>query len=79
MYGRDLGVPDAASLREALIRDGIKNEAVLDAVVSVPRELFVPAAFRERAYENSPLPIGLHQTISQPTVVAMMTDKSTCR
>jgi protein-L-isoaspartate(D-aspartate) O-methyltransferase len=74
MYGRDLGVPDAASLREALIRDGIKNEAVLDAVVSVPRELFVPAAFRERAYENSPLPIGLHQTISQPTVVAMMTE-----
>ena len=33
----------------------------------------MPAPFRERAYENSPLPIGLHQTISQPTVVAMMT------
>ncbi len=74
MFGRDLGVPDAASLREALIRDGITDATVLDTLVSVPRELFVPDAFRDRAYENSPLPIGRHQTISQPTVVAMMTE-----
>ncbi len=64
---------DANTLRDALIRDGIKDEAVLDAIMLTPREMFVPAPFRERAYENSPLPIGLHQTISQPTVVAMMT------
>lgn len=64
---------DANTLRDALIRDGIKDEAVLDAIMRTPREMFVPAPFRERAYENSPLPIGLHQTISQPTVVAMMT------
>ncbi|MEQ8321326.1 MAG: protein-L-isoaspartate(D-aspartate) O-methyltransferase [Rhodospirillales bacterium] len=64
---------DANTLRDALIRDGIKDEAVLDAIMLTPREIFVPAPFRERAYENSPLPIGLHQTISQPTVVAMMT------
>lgn len=65
---------DANTLRDALIRDGIKDEAVLDAIMRTPREMFVPAPFRERAYENSPLPIGLHQTISQPTVVAMMTE-----
>jgi len=64
---------DAGTLRDALIRDGITDEAVLDAISLTPRELFVPQAFRERAYENAPLPIGLHQTISQPTVVAMMT------
>lgn len=64
---------DANTLRDALIRDGIKDETVLDAFMLTPREIFVPSPFRERAYENSPLPIGLHQTISQPTVVAMMT------
>ena len=64
---------DAKTLRDALIRDGITDEMVLDAITLTPRELFVPPAFRERAYENAPLPIGLHQTISQPTVVAMMT------
>lgn len=67
------GVLDADTLRKALIGDGITDETVLDTIHAIPRELFVPAAFRERAYENAPLPIGLHQTISQPTVVAMMT------
>ncbi|MCK5778308.1 MAG: protein-L-isoaspartate(D-aspartate) O-methyltransferase [Rhodospirillales bacterium] len=67
------GVLDADTLKNALIGDGITDETVLDTIHAIPRELFVPAAFRERAYENSPLPIGLHQTISQPTVVAMMT------
>ncbi len=66
--------PDAATLQEALIADGITDAAVLSAMHDLPRELFVPPAFRERAYENTPLPIGLHQTISQPTVVAMMTE-----
>lgn len=64
---------DAQTLRRSLIGDGIADETVLDAIGAIPREVFVPPAFRERAYENSPLPIGLHQTISQPTVVAMMT------
>lgn len=64
---------DARTLRRSLIGDGIADETVLDAIGAIPREVFVPPAFRERAYENSPLPIGLHQTISQPTVVAMMT------
>lgn len=64
---------DADTLRAALIRDGITDEAVLDAIYAIPRDMFVPPAFKERSYENSPLPIGLHQTISQPTVVATMT------
>ena len=67
------GVLDADTLKKALIGDGITDEKVLSTIHAIPRELFVPAAFRECAYENSPLPIGLHQTISQPTVVAMMT------
>lgn len=64
---------DAETLRAALMHDGITDDAVLATIHATPRELFVPEAFRERSYENSPLPIGLHQTISQPTVVAMMT------
>ena len=65
---------NAATLQSALISDGISDPNVLRVMHDLPRELFVPPAFRERAYENSPLPIGLHQTISQPTVVAMMTE-----
>lgn len=64
----------ALQLRDAVASDGVRGPAVLDAIAETPRELFVPAAFQERAYENAPLPIGLHQTISQPTVVAKMTE-----
>jgi protein-L-isoaspartate(D-aspartate) O-methyltransferase len=56
-----------------LRRDGIGDERVLKAVESIPRELFVPATFQDRAYENIPLPIGRAQTISQPFIVALMT------
>ena len=52
---------------------GITDTRVLSAIERVPREIFVPAAFRDRAYENSALPIGGGQTISQPLVVARMT------
>lgn len=47
---------------------------VLEAMAQVPRERFVPAQLRHRAYENGPLPIGHGQTISQPFIVALMTD-----
>jgi len=50
------------------------SPAVMDALRSVPREAFVPAAMVEYAYENRPLPIGHDQTISQPYIVALMTD-----
>ena len=52
---------------------GITDTKVLSAIERVPREMFVPAAFRDRAYDNSALPIGGGQTISQPLVVARMT------
>ncbi len=52
---------------------GITNTEVLSAIERVPREMFVPAAFRDRAYDNAALPIGGGQTISQPLVVARMT------
>jgi len=50
------------------------DERVLNAMEEVPREEFVPKAFRASAYENRPLPIGYGQTISQPYIVAIMTD-----
>src|SRR5690606_1867990 len=50
------------------------DERVLQAMAKVPRHLFVPEAYRALAYENRPLPIGEGQTISQPFIVALMTD-----
>ncbi|MFP4602824.1 MAG: protein-L-isoaspartate(D-aspartate) O-methyltransferase, partial [Halochromatium sp.] len=54
---------------------GVSDEAVLAAMRSVPRHAFVPADLRDRAYADSPLPIGHGQTISQPFVVAFMTEQ----
>ena len=55
------------------LRDkGIRNERVLDAMAAVPRHLFVEEALASRAYEDTALPIGFGQTISQPYVVARM-------
>ncbi|MFQ5790693.1 MAG: protein-L-isoaspartate(D-aspartate) O-methyltransferase [Acidobacteriota bacterium] len=64
--------------REAMVstqleRRGISDPRVLDAMRSVPRHRFVPPGQRRRAYNDSPLPIGLGQTISQPFIVAFMT------
>ena len=56
-----------------LRQDGVTDTRVLSAIERTPRELFVPATFRHQAYENVALPIGEGQTISQPTVVALMT------
>ncbi len=52
---------------------GVTDPAVLAAIEGVPRELFVSEPFKARAYENVALPIGRHQTISQPLVVGLMT------
>jgi protein-L-isoaspartate(D-aspartate) O-methyltransferase len=52
---------------------GISNTAVLSAIERIPREAFVPEPFQDRAYENCALPIGQGQTLSQPQVVAAMT------
>jgi len=53
---------------------GVKNERVLEAMRTVPRHLFVPETIEDRAYADSPLPIGDGQTISQPYIVALMSE-----
>jgi len=53
---------------------GVRDPAVLRAMRKVPRERFVPAPLRASAYDDRPLPIGLEQTISQPYIVALMTE-----
>jgi len=63
--------------RGALLADlaaEVKDPRVVDAIARVPRELFVPPELRQSAYENMPLPIGYGQTISQPLIVALMTE-----
>jgi protein-L-isoaspartate(D-aspartate) O-methyltransferase len=54
--------------------EGIRNEKVLNAIAQVPRHEFVDEALSSRAYEDTALPIGLGQTISQPWIVARMTE-----
>lgn len=61
-------------LIERLRCKGIRDERVLAALGRVPREAFVPASLADRAYENVALPIAAGQTISQPFVVALMTE-----
>lgn len=56
-----------------LVPRGINDEAVLDSMLSVPRHRFVPDHLQDRAYEDSALPIKENQTISQPYIVALMT------
>ncbi|MGF7161463.1 protein-L-isoaspartate(D-aspartate) O-methyltransferase [Rhodoligotrophos appendicifer] len=59
----------------SLRNQGIRNTAVLDAIERVPRELFIEAPFGEQAYADQSLPIACGQTISQPFIVAFMTEK----
>jgi protein-L-isoaspartate(D-aspartate) O-methyltransferase len=70
---------DNACLRDnmvtqQLLKRGIKDARVLQAMHDTPRHLFVPTRHRVMAYEDMPLPIGHEQTISQPLMVAMMTE-----
>ncbi|MFC1892294.1 protein-L-isoaspartate(D-aspartate) O-methyltransferase [Thermodesulfobacteriota bacterium] len=65
--------------REAMVKNqiegrGISNQKVLQALRKVERHLFVPPAYRSEAYNDHPLPIGEGQTISQPYIVALMTE-----
>ncbi|MGH8005237.1 MAG: protein-L-isoaspartate(D-aspartate) O-methyltransferase [Limisphaerales bacterium] len=53
---------------------GVKDERVLAAMRKIPRHLFVPEEYAEESYSDDPLPIGLDQTISQPYIVAVMTE-----
>ena len=65
-------------LRERMVRDqierrGIHDSRILEVFRTVPRHIFVPEPYRHAAYEDRPLPIGNGQTISQPYIVALMT------
>lgn len=59
---------------ELIRRRGVKDERVLNAMLQVPRHRFVPSHQAEMAYDDTPLSIGLNQTISQPYIVALMTE-----
>ena len=70
---------DFAQKRQRMVEQQIKardvrNKMVLEAMEKVPRHLFVPEKFRQFSYYDKPLPIGLGQTISQPYIVALMTE-----
>lgn len=65
----------AAMVERQLRGRGISDPRTLRAMASVPREKFVPADLRGRAYDDRPLPIGYGQTISQPYIVALMTEQ----
>ncbi len=64
-----------AMVDRQLVANGIRDPATLAAMRAVPRHEFVPAALRDVAYGDHPLPIGLGQTISQPYIVAYMTEQ----
>jgi len=59
---------------EQIVVRGIRSKTVLEAMRNIPRHLFVPTNMENHAYSDSPLPIGLGQTISQPYIVAFMTE-----
>lgn len=61
-------------VEEQIAARGVRDSRVLAALMRVPRHLFVPEGFVHQAYEDHPLPIGQGQTISQPYIVAVMTE-----
>lgn len=78
-------IPTERATMLAAVRESVRSSAsytgrqqlsdrVMAAMASVPREQFVPARLRGQAYDNTPLPIAADQTISQPLIVALMTD-----
>lgn len=70
----DDGQARAGMVREQIEARGVTDPAVLQAMRAVPRHEFVPAEYWDLAYADRPLPIGLGQTISQPYIVALMTE-----
>lgn len=60
---------------EQLVKRGINDRRVLDAMRVMPRHVFVPEEFKPQAYEDRPVPIGEGQTVSQPYIVAFMTER----
>jgi protein-L-isoaspartate(D-aspartate) O-methyltransferase len=79
LFGKQPAPKDFETLREAMVNDqivarGVRDEGVIQAMRRIPRHLFVPESQVSSAYEDRPLPIGNGQTISQPYIVAYMTE-----
>ena len=72
---REFAVERERMVKEQVAMRGVTDERVLRAMGKVPREQFVPEEMRGQSYSDGPLPIGYDQTISQPFVVAFMTEK----
>jgi len=72
---REFAVERERMVKEQIAMRGVTDERVLRAMRKVPREQFVPEQIRGQSYSDGPLPIGYDQTISQPFVVAFMTEK----
>jgi protein-L-isoaspartate(D-aspartate) O-methyltransferase len=70
----DFALARRRMVQEQLVARGIKDKRVLDAMMKVPRHLFVEEGLWHQAYGDFPLPIGQGQTISQPYIVALMTE-----
>lgn len=71
---KDFSLDRERMVRDQIKRRGIKNPAVLAVMQKVPRHLFVAMEYQSEAYADHPLPIGCGQTISQPYIVALMTE-----
>jgi protein-L-isoaspartate(D-aspartate) O-methyltransferase len=69
------GQPGNHMVSEQIITRGIEDRRVIEAMRSVPRHRFVEKRFEGKAYKDTPLPIGYHQTISQPYIVAYMCER----
>jgi protein-L-isoaspartate(D-aspartate) O-methyltransferase len=69
-----MGLEEARELLLSSLSQEIHDPRVLDAFARVPREIFVPPELRASAYQDGPLPVGYRQTISQPLMVAIMTE-----
>ena len=65
---------NARMIRDQIRSRGVRDERVLDVLASIPREVFVPQNLRASAYDDTPLPLTRGQTISQPYIVACMTE-----
>lgn len=61
-------------VQEQIVARGVNSRSVIDAMLKIPRHIFVQEAFAMQAYSDTPLPIGEKQTISQPYMVALMTE-----
>lgn len=71
---RQRGESNEQMIREQIVARGIRDPRVLDAFRAIPREMFVPQNLRASAYDDTPLPLTRGQTISQPFIVAFMTE-----